>query len=315
VRDRREIPRFTQPRGYADGNTGQETLGNDTEAAMPRRNSRDPESDPAAAFGDALRRLREAANISTQGAAGKRQNYSHHTISRWETGASVPDETQINDLLDDYGVTGLLRDIVMNSWRLARKAKGPIREFFAKYFAEEQQAAFLRLWGVLLIPGPLQTREYAYAMFRKGGLDEEEAAEQAGLRMQRRARVTGENPAYVTALIYERALYYQVGTPETMIAQLTDLLELSGRSNVVLQVLPDEGFFTGARGSFQIASGSAIADIVAHEAVEDYVTDDPEQVGKAIAQFEEIRGYASNTAESQRLLTEAIEWWKSQLQQ
>ncbi len=282
---------------------------------MPRRNSRDPESDPAAAFGDAMRRLREAANISTQGAAGQRQNYSHHTISRWETGASVPDETQISDLLDEYAVTGLLRDIVMNSWRLARKAKGPIREFFAKYFTEEQKAAFLRLWGVLLIPGPLQTREYAYAMFRKGGLDDEEAGEQADLRMQRRARVTGENPAHVTALIYERALYYQVGTPETMIAQLTDLLELSRRGNVVLQVVPDEGYFTGARGPFGIASGPGISDIVDQETVQDYVTDDPDVVGTVVAHFEVIRGYARNVAESQAVITEAIQWWESQQKQ
>jgi len=282
---------------------------------MPRRNSRDPESDPAAAFGDALRRLREAANISTQGAAGKRQNYSHHTISRWETGAKVPDETQINELLDDYGVSGLLREIVMNSWCLARKAKGPIREFFAKYFAEEQQAAFLRLWGVLLIPGPLQTREYAYAMFRKGSLDEEEATEQADLRMQRRARVTGEKPAHVTALIYERALYYQVGTPETMIAQLTDLLKLSQRGNVVLQVVPDEGFFTGARGSFGIASGPGISDIVDEETVLDYVTDDPDVVGTVVAQFEVIRGYARTAAGSREVITEAVQWWESQQKQ
>ncbi|HUN35025.1 MAG TPA: helix-turn-helix transcriptional regulator [Trebonia sp.] len=282
---------------------------------MPRPNSRDPESDPAAAFGDALRRLREAANITTQGAAGKRQNYSHHTISRWETGAKVPDEAQINDLLDDYGVTGLLRDIVMNSWRLARKAKGPIREFFAKYFAEEQQAAFLRLWGVLLIPGPLQTREYAYAMFRKGELDEEEAAEQADLRMRRRARVTGEKPAHVTALIYERALYYQVGTPETMIDQLADLLELSRRGNVVLQVIRDEGYFTGARGSFGIASGPGMSDIVDQETVQDYVADDPDVVSIVVAHFEVIRGYARNMAESQQVITEAIQWWESQQKQ
>jgi transcriptional regulator with XRE-family HTH domain len=274
---------------------------------MGRPNSRDPESDPAAAFGDTLRRLREAANIPTQGAAGKRQNYSNHTISHWETGAKVPNEAQINALLDEYKVSGLLRDIVMNSWRLACKAKGPIREFFARYFAEEQQAAFLRLWGVLLIPGPLQTRDYAHAMFRKGGLDEDEATEQADLRMQRRDRVTGENPAHVTALIYERALYYQVGTPETMIAQLTDLVELSSRRNVVLQVIRDEGYFTGSLGAFGIAGGPAIADIVDMETVRDYVTDDPDVVGDVVAEFEEIRGYARNTTESSAVITEAIQ--------
>jgi transcriptional regulator with XRE-family HTH domain len=74
-----------------------------------------------------LRRLREAANIATQGAAGKRQRYSNQTISRWETGASVPDERQVNDLLDEYGVTGLLRDVVLNSWRRSAATLSTLR--------------------------------------------------------------------------------------------------------------------------------------------------------------------------------------------
>jgi transcriptional regulator with XRE-family HTH domain len=279
---------------------------------MPRRNSRDPESDPAAAFGEALGRLREAAGFVTQEAAAARLNYGHDTISRWETGAVVPDENQIRRLLDEYGVTGVSRENTLTMWRLARKAKGPIREFFAKYFAEELEAAFLRMWGLLMVPGGLQTREYAHAMFLLGGLDEDEAAEQTELRMKRRTRVDGPDPAHVSALIHERALYFRVGTPETMIEQLTDLLELSRRRNVVIQVVPDEGYFSGAEGAFQVASGPGISDIVDMETVQDYVTDEPGAVGKVIALFQEIHGYARNVTESRNLIMEALQWWESQ---
>src|ERR1700743_3702565 len=105
------------------------------EAIMPRRNSRYPESDPAAAFGEALGRLREAAGFTTQEAAAARLNYGHDTISRWETGAVVPDEAQIARVLDEYQVTGLLRENTLTMWRLARKAKGPVPEFAKKYFS------------------------------------------------------------------------------------------------------------------------------------------------------------------------------------
>jgi transcriptional regulator with XRE-family HTH domain len=267
---------------------------------------------PAAAFGEALGRLREAAGIATQEAAAARLNYGHDTISRWETGAVVPDEKQVNRLLDEYKVTGVSRENTMTMWRLARKAKGPIREFFQKYFTEELAAAFLRVWGLLMIPGPLQTRDYAYAMFLAEGLDEDEAAEQTELRMKRRARVDGPDSVHVTALIHERALYFQVGTPETMIGQLTDLLELSRRRNVVIQVIPDEGYFPGVAGPFEIASGPGISDIVDMVTVEDYVTDAPTVVGKVIARFAEIHGYARSTAESRTLITEAIKFWQSQ---
>jgi transcriptional regulator with XRE-family HTH domain len=184
---------------------------------VPRRNSRDPESDPAAAFGQALGRLREAAGIATQEAAAARLNYGHDSISRWETGAAVPDETQVNRLLNEYEATGLLRENTMARWRLARKAKGPIREFFQRYFAEEQAAAFLRVWGLLMVPGPLQTQDYAYA-----------------------------------------------------------------------------------------------SDIVDQVTVVDYVTDDQAVVGKVIARFAKVHGYARNVAESRTLITEAITFWQSQ---
>jgi transcriptional regulator with XRE-family HTH domain len=279
---------------------------------VPRRNSRDPESDPAAAFGEALGRLREAAGIATQEAAAARLNYGHDSISRWETGAVVPDETQVGRLLNEYGVTGLLRENTMAMWRLARKAKGPIKEFFQKYFAEEQEAAFLRLWGLLMIPGPLQTLDYAHAMFLSEGLSEDEAIEQTELRMRRRARVNGSDPAHVTALIHERALYFRVGTPETMIGQLTDLLELSRQQNVVLQVIPDDGYFPGVAGPFEIASGPGGSDIVDQVTVVDYVTDDPAVVGKVIARFAKVHGYARNVAESRTLISEAITFWQSQ---
>lgn len=279
---------------------------------MPRRNSRDPSEDPAAAFGEALGRLREAAGIATQDAAAARLNYGHDTSSRWETGASVPDERQVSRLLDEYHVSGLLRENTMAMWRLARKAKGPIREFFAKYFAQELKAAFLRMWGLLMIPGGLQTRDYAYAMFLAEGLDEDEAAEQTELRMRRRARVDGPDAAHITALIHQRALYFQVGTPETMAGQLTDLLELSRRRNVVIQVIPDEGYFQGVAGPFEIASGPGIFDIVDMVTVEDYVTDEPAVVGKVIARFQQIHGYARSVAESRTLIREALQWWESQ---
>jgi transcriptional regulator with XRE-family HTH domain len=279
---------------------------------MPRRNSRDPESDPAAAFGEALGRLREAAGFATQEAAAARLNYGHDTISRWETGAVVPDERQVSRLLDEYEVDGVSRENTLTMWRLARKAKGPIREFFQKYFTEEQAAAFLRLWGLLMIPGPLQSRDYAHAMFLEGGLDEDEAAEQTELRMRRRARVDGSDPAHVTALIHERALYFQVGMPETMTGQLTDLLELSRQRNVVLQVIPDEGYFSGVEGPFEIASGPGISDIVDQVTVVDYVTDDPAVVSEVIARFAALHGYARNVAESRTLITEAITFWQSQ---
>jgi hypothetical protein len=114
----------------------------------------------------------------------------------------------------------------------------------------------------------------------------------------------------VTAVIHERALYFLVGTPEIMIAQLQRLAEMSRKPDVVIQAVPDTGYFPGLRGPFEIASGEAIPDTLLMLTVEDQMMEDTALTRKVIALFEEIRGYALNVADSRAVIVEAIEEWK-----
>jgi hypothetical protein len=283
----------------------------------------DPKDSNAVRLARQLRRIRIAAGYPTQSAFAPRLGWGEDVVQKAEAGKRIPSEEVFPAWLNACrthrdGTRQVLTDgeeaALTELWEAARAESGAVREFFAEYLKAEVKAVFLRLWGLLLIPGPLQTQEYAKAMFLLHGLDEDEATEQTDLRMQRRAKVAGPSPARVTALIHERALYFQVGSPETMVAQLRDLLELSKRRNVVLQVVPDTGYFPGAAGQFDIANGPEIADIVDMITVEDHVTDDTDVVGKAAALFEDIRGYALTVAESLALIAKAIERWNSQKQ-
>jgi hypothetical protein len=283
----------------------------------------DPKDSNAVRLARQLKRIRIAAGYPTQSAFAPRLGWGEDVIQKAETGKRVPSEEVFPAWLNACrihrdGTRPILTEgeesALTELWEAARADGGAVREFFAEYLKAEVKAVFLRLWGLLLIPGPLQVREYAHAMFLAGGLDEDEATEQTNLRMQRRAKVEGPNPARVTALIHERVLYNLVGTPETMVAQLTHLLELSKRRNVVLQVVPDKGYFPGDEGQFDIASGPEIADIVDMITVVDHVTADSDMVGKAAALFEDICGYALTVAESRALIMEAIERWNSRQQ-
>ncbi len=80
---------------------------------------------------------------------------------------------------------------------------------------------------------------------------------------------------------------------------------------MVIQVVPDAGYFAGDEGPFEIASGPGISDTVIMVALEDHTSDEPSVAGKAIALFEHIRGYALTVAESRKVMTEAIEQWKA----
>jgi hypothetical protein len=253
-----------------------------------------------------------AAKFRTQDALAVRLNVSSDLVSKIETGWHVPTEDIFLTWLDICEVSEEARALITDMRTLASNARSGFPEFFEKYVTAEEVATFLRLWGLLLVPGPLQTREYAHAIFLKGGLDEDEAAGRTELRLRRSARVSGPDPAHVTALIYEPVLHCLVGTAEVMAGQLEHLLETSQRRNVVIQVVPDTGYFPGRDGEFAIASGSDIPDIVDLITVQDNVTNDPAVVGTVVALFEEIRGYALNVADSRAVISEAIQRWKSQ---
>jgi transcriptional regulator with XRE-family HTH domain len=278
---------------------------------------------PAYRLGQQLKRLRIAAGYATQPALATRVGYGEDSISKVESGERVPSEGLFPAWLDACAVhardnTPVLTDgerqALTEFWETLRETGG-VKEFFEKYATAEAKAAFLRMWGLLLIPGPLQTREYAEAVFRKGGMDEDEIAGQLDLRVSRQAKVDGPDAAHVTVLVYEFALHRMVGSPEIMIAQLERLLELSHRRNVVLQVVPDTGeYFPGLDGEFQIVTGPGISDTVIMVTVEDHASDESGVVGKVIALWEEVRSYALNAAQSRVLITEAIEKWQSQQQ-
>jgi transcriptional regulator with XRE-family HTH domain len=272
----------------------------------------EPDSTPRGKLAKHLRLIRQAAGFATQAPLANRLGVSSDLISKMETGKHVPTQDIFLALLDICGVSEEARVYLTDLWVLARAGRGGVREFFEKYATAEEKAAFLRMWGLLLIPGPLQSRDYAHAMFLEGGLDEGEVAEQTDLRVKRHAKVDGPDAAHVTALIYEPVLSFQVGAPEVMIGQLERLLEVSARRNVVIQVVPAAGYFPGVEGAFEIASGPDISDTVIMVTVDDHVSDEPDVAGRVIALFEEVRGYALNVAESRKVISEALQRWKAQ---
>jgi transcriptional regulator with XRE-family HTH domain len=282
---------------------------------MASSTSPKPQNVPAIKLGTRLRKLREDAKFPTQAALGTRLNVSNDYVSKVETGKMVPAKDVLLAWLDACRATDEARDYLTELWGLACDARGGIADFILRWFENEARADFLRLWALLFMPGQLQTREYALAMFLKGGMDEDEAAEQADIRMRRQAILFDRpDPVHVTAVIHEHALHNRVGTPEVMIGQLERLLELSRRPNIVIQVVRDDGYFIGMEGAFEIASGDEIPDTLLMLAYEDQMHEDRTLTRKAIAQFEEIRGYALSAEDSRALIREAIERWKGQQQ-
>ena len=283
----------------------------------------EPDDNSAAVrLGEELRLLRIAAGYpSIQALATRINGYGESLIAKVEQGRRTASRQLFPAWLDACAIhivdkTPVLTDGYRRAltalWEIALKREGPIPEFIELWLGREAAAAFLRLWALNVLPGLLQTYDYAHAMFTLSGLDEDEAAEKATARIQRQAILDGPDATQVTAIIYEPVLYCLLGTPEIMAKQLTHLLEMSRRPNLVIQVVRDTGYFPGRRGQFEIASGPKITDTMVMWGVEDQTMDDPVVVGKAAALFERIRGYSLTIEESRALIQEARQRWQSQ---
>lgn len=122
---------------------------------------------------------------------------------------------------------------------------------FPEYVDLEGRAAEIRLFEVGLIPGPLQTREYAAAIergyVRRGALTGEEATERVEVLARRQSALVRLVPPLVIAVLDESCIRRLVGGPHVMDRQLAHLLEFAERPNTSLQIAP---FTLGERRPF-----------------------------------------------------------------
>lgn len=106
------------------------------------------------------------------------------------------------------------------------------------------------------MPGILRTHNYARAVMRGDPhLTDERVEQRVELRMGRQTileRDEDDDPAHLWAVIDESVLYRRRGNPEQMAGQLDNLLKMSRRPRVEIQVLPlDAGAHIAQQGSFQ----------------------------------------------------------------
>jgi transcriptional regulator with XRE-family HTH domain len=270
---------------------------------------RDPETNPAAFLGDELRRARVAAGFSSQDALAARLGFDRTVVAKAETGDRPPTA----DVLAAWcQACHLDDDLYARLGTLARRGDGPVPRWFEGWLEAEGSAHTLRLWSAVLLPGLLQTAEYARALFLAMGMDEEAAEGQVKVRLDRREILDRPDSPQVVAVLYEAVLHHLVGSPQVMHDALTHVAELSQRPNISIQVVPmDAGTNAGLCGSFGLASGDGAPDVLVMETVEDVTTETRALVRKAANIFVRVQADALPRAASRTLLQEAAEQWKN----
>ncbi|MFF4079797.1 helix-turn-helix domain-containing protein [Streptomyces sp. NPDC087218] len=206
-----------------------------------------PEASPQAAFGARLRSSREA-RCWKQDELADLVGYSGRHISAVETGRKPPTLRFSRSLDTVFGFTATTESFE-RAWGELRH--GSLLEGFPEYLGQENRAAEIRMFDVGMIPGPLQTPEYAAAMeegnVKRGTLTPEQAAERVEALVERQAALVRRTPPMLIVVLDESCIRRPIGGREVMARQLAHLVEFAEQSHTVLQVAP---FSMGERRPF-----------------------------------------------------------------
>ncbi|WP_230535534.1 helix-turn-helix domain-containing protein [Streptomyces sp. OUCMDZ-3434] len=202
---------------------------------MVNRRELDPERSPSAAFGVLLRRLRDERGW-TQDQLGEHVGCSGAHISALEIGRRPPTQRLAARCDQALGARGRL---VSQSQAVRHTA---LSEGFPQYIGYEERAMEVRLYEVGVIPGLLQTQEYASALgdsaVRRGVVTRDQADERVALIARRQACIARVPLPLVFVVLDESCLRRPIGDTALMDAQFTRLIEFAEMPNTVLQVAP-----------------------------------------------------------------------------
>ncbi|MGW1542534.1 helix-turn-helix domain-containing protein [Streptomyces sp. NPDC002309] len=266
-------------------------------------------------LGQELRRLRELKGMTAEEVA-ERLLVSQSKISRLENGRRSISQRDVRDLCGVYEVED--HRIVDSLMQMAKDSRqqGWWHSFgdipYSVYIGLETDAASLRVYDPQVVPGLLQTRQYAEALIQ-GALPEATPADidkRVQVRLRRQERIAAaETPLRLWAVLDEAAVRREVGNKQVMIDQLEHLLEMSQLPHVTVQLIPFQmGAHPGVSGQYAILEFPDAADssVVYIEGVtSDLYLEKPLDVQKYSVMYEHLRAQALNVDQSREFLSDA----------
>ncbi len=214
-----------------EGTTTTETTG----STVPRRQ-----------LGRYLRDLRNRARLPVR-AAAERLEWSEAKIWRIETGQSALRSLDVETICRIYGAPA---DITEGLMGLAKETKARgwwhaygdvIPEDFDVYIGLEEAASHISWYESELVPGLLQTEDYARTVIRVGDpdLNDAEIEQRVHVRMARQTLLTRVTyPPFLQVVLNEAIVRRPVGGKEMMARQLEQLVETGELPTVSIRVIP-----------------------------------------------------------------------------
>ena len=194
-----------------------------------------------------LRKAREAAGM-TQRDVAEAMDWSASKLIRIESGAVNISTNDLRVLLGHYNVDSARVHALVNIARTAREVVSRWNIYrdvatpeFIAFLGYESSAAIIRYYDPVLVPGPLQTEEYAQTVLKLLLPENPQRVDPlVDLRMQRQEILVREPTPKLHFIMDEAVIHRAVGGRDIMRRQLQHLQEVTEYPNVSIRVVPFE---------------------------------------------------------------------------
>jgi transcriptional regulator with XRE-family HTH domain len=258
-------------------------------------------------FGELLRHFREGA-LLTQDALARAIPCDRSFVARVETASRVPQEPfakKCDEVLDTGGALGRLWGKV--DWYA--EAEHP--DWFKRRAEMDAEAVSLREYQERVVPGLLQTEEYAWALFSPV-MSAAEAEERVRARLSRQQRyLAAGGPLYV-AVLEESCLRSVIGGAKVMRDQCAHLLKVGQLPNVRIQVAPssDPGLICPDTSMSLIKLPDGREWVYSESLDQGHFSDDPAVFRRHNQTYDVLRADALSAPESAALISDAMEGYE-----
>jgi transcriptional regulator with XRE-family HTH domain len=186
----------------------------------------------------------------TQGRLAAAINYAESTVAMVETAKRKPKADFVersDDALETGGALKRLMDELVE--------RELVPDWLDRWRTIEALASELNSFEIFVIPGLLQTPDYARAILAAGHTRPLDLDAQVRARLDRQQILTKDDPPMLVAVLDDNAIRRMIGSAQVMHDQLMHLLEMAEQPHIRLQIIPhDVGAYAGLTGPFVIAT-------------------------------------------------------------
>jgi transcriptional regulator with XRE-family HTH domain len=184
--------------------------------------------------------------------------------------------------------------------------------WFQDWAFKEAEAATLRFFEPLVVPGLLQTGDYARAIFRtRFRITNDQIEERVAARLKRQEILTRDDAPALWVILDEWVLRRPVGGRHVMYEQVNRLIGAAQEPHIMIEIISaDAGAHEGVAGAFAIADFEDSPSVGYQEgAVRGQPVEERQDVASLDLTWAMLRGDAQPRAASLALLEEAAKSW------